>query len=430
MKIFVLLLLLFLLTSFEMGTFNVFLGSRVHNSVITLCLGIVAFLWLFRSIKNGTIRNYGLLEKKEFLYFLFLSLVSAIYFIVHAFIIGPSSGVKYAAYLFLFFILITQIKKSDFDKLCFTYLCFMTLLAVMTVLQLSLVALSGLSADQFESIKHIENEFFRRVDYVMPYLLGYMAVEETVTFGPLNFVRAIGFSSEPKYFSVLLWVAVGICVGWNSVRSRKVLFVSKMLLFLGLFFSHAYSSLLVIAFAFSFYHLLSWVRFGNKFKALLITTTPIILSMIVELVMEGMLSMISGDSFVTARISSFLYSTANVDVWSISEFKLMGENVSEEGSQVAAVTVLQNWFRLGHLGIALYLPLIFFVFYKSISSFEYLNRKGQQSFVILLATYVVYYQIFFAQPYTLLSIFILAILYYRSKSSLRSTYKKVPSVRS
>ena len=226
------LLLLFLITSFEMGTFNVFFGSLVHNSVIALCAGIVVFSWLLRVIKIGKIQNSGLFEATEFRYFLLFSVVSAIYFIVHALIVGPFTGAKYSAYLFLFFILITQMKRRNFDKLCAIYVCFMALLAFMSVTQIGLVAISGHSLDQFEPINLIEDEFFRPIDYIMPYLLGYMSVEESISFGPLTFVRAIGFSSEPKYFTVMLWVALAICLGWNSFGSKKELLVIKILLLL------------------------------------------------------------------------------------------------------------------------------------------------------------------------------------------------------
>ena len=429
MRLLLSLLLLFLITSFEMGTFNVFFGSQVHNSIIVLCAGIVTFFWLARLSKNGLIQNFGLFEATEFRYFLFFSAVSAVYFIVHAFTVGPSTGVKYSAYLFLFFVLISQIKRNDFDKLCFIYLCLMALLAAMSVLQVILVAISDLSADQFDSIKHIEDKFFQDIDYVMPFLLGYMSVEEGVTFGPLNFVRSIGFSSEPKYFSVLLWVALAVCLGWTSVRSRKVLLLMKILLVLGLFFSHAYSSLLVIVFALAFHLFLRITPFGDRINALLIITTPLILVTLVSGVMEGLLSIVYSD-FVASRVSSFLYSTSSMDVSSISQFKLMGENVNEESSQIVTVTVLQNWFRLGHLGVAMYYALILFVVYKSISNFKCLKGNQKLSFVLLLSIYVVYYQIFFAQPYTLLSIFILVILYNRSKSAVLFTRENSPGISS
>mgnify|MGYP001418548706 CR=1 FL=1 len=236
MRVLFSLVLIFLITSFEMGTFNVFFGSFVHNIVIMLCAGLVLFFWMFRVIKFGKIKNFGLLKAEEFHYFLFFSVISAFYFSVHAVIVGPLSGIKYSAYLFLFFILITQLKRRDFDSLCIIYLYLMAFLAAMSVIQIGLVAISGLSPDQFDSIKLIEDDFFRDVDYVMPYLLGYMAVEESISFGPLNFVRAIGLSSEPKYFSVMLLVALSICIGWNSLRSKKELLAIKILLLLGIFF--------------------------------------------------------------------------------------------------------------------------------------------------------------------------------------------------
>jgi len=411
------LLLLFLITSFEMGTFNVFFGSLVHNSVIALCAGIVVFSWLLRVIKIGKIQNSGLFEATEFRYFLLFSVVSAIYFIVHALIVGPFTGAKYSAYLFLFFILITQMKRRNFDKLCAIYVCFMALLAFMSVTQIGLVAISGHSLDQFEPINLIEDEFFRPIDYIMPYLLGYMSVEESISFGPLTFVRAIGFSSEPKYFTVMLWVALAICLGWNSFGSKKELLVIKILLLLGLFFSHAYSSLLVIAFAFAIGHFLGTVRFGDKFKALLIITIPLILTVIVTVLMEGFLTMISGDGFAAARVASFLHSTSGVDISNISEFGLMGQNVGEEDGDIVSVTLLQNWFRLGHIGVTLYMTPIIFVVYKTTSHYKSIKKNQKRSIALLLATYIVFYQIFFGQPYTLLSIFILAVLYNRTKSA-------------
>lgn len=417
MRVLLSLLLLFLITSFEMGTFNVFFGSLVHNSVIALCAGIVLLSWLLRVIKSGKIQNSGLFEATEFRYFLLFSVISAIYFIVHAFIVGPFTGVKYSAYLFLLFILITQMKRRNFDKLCAIYVYLMALLAAMSVTQIGLVAISGLSPDQFDSIKHIEDDFFRPIDYVMPYFLGYMSVEESISFGSLNFVRAIGLSSEPKYFSVMLLVALAICLGWNSFGSKKELLVIKILLFLGLFFSHAYSSLLVIAFAFTFSHLLRTVRFGDKFKALLIITTPLILTLIVTVLMEAFLTIISGDGFAAARVASFLHSTSGVHILNISEFGLMGQNVGGEDGDIVSVSLLQNWFRFGHIGVALYVTPIIFVIYKTISHYKSIKKSQKRSIALLLATYLVFYQIFFGQPYTLLSIFILAVLYNCTKSS-------------
>tara|TARA_B110000008_G_C16960780_1_gene560077 strand:+ start:1394 stop:2677 length:1284 start_codon:yes stop_codon:yes gene_type:complete len=400
-----------------MGTFNVFFGSFVHNIVIMLCAGLVLFFWMFRVIKFGKIKNFGLLKAEEFHYFLFFSVISAFYFSVHAVIVGPLSGIKYSAYLFLFFILITQLKRRDFDSLCIIYLYLMAFLAAMSVIQIGLVAISGLSPDQFDSIKLIEDDFFRDVDYVMPYLLGYMAVEESISFGPLNFVRAIGLSSEPKYFSVMLLVALSICIGWNSLRSKKELLAIKILLLLGIFFSHAYSSLLVIVFAVGFHYILKLDILGNKLKTIIIVLTPIILTMLLTAMMDFVLNFASGDGYAAARAASFLYSTSGADISSIGEFGLMGQNLGEEGSNIVSVTVLQNWFRFGHIGVALYFLPIFFVVYKTINNYKSIKKNQKRSIVLLLATYIVFYQIFFAQPYTLLSIFILAVLYNRSMSA-------------
>jgi len=401
-----------------MGTFNVFFGSLVHNSAIALCIGVVTISWLFRVIKTGNIQNSGLFEATEFRYFLSFSIVSAIYFIVHAFIVGPFSGAKYSAYLFLLFILITQMKRRSFDKLCAIYLYFMAFLAAMSVTQIGLVSISGLSPDQFDSIKFTEDDFFRTVDYVMPYLMGYMSVEESISFGPLNFVRAIGLSSEPKYFSVMLLVALAISMGWNSFDSKKELLVIKILLLLGLFFSHAYSTLLVIAFAVAFYNILSLGFPGDKFKAMAIILTPIMLMILVTPLMEFVLSSILDNDFAAARAASFLYSTSDGNISNISEFGLMGKNVGGEDGDIVSVSILQNWFRFGHIGVTLYFTPIIFIIYKTISHYKSIKKNQKKSIALLLATYVVFYQIFFGQPYTMLSIFILAVLYNRTKSAV------------
>ncbi len=412
------LLLLFLITSFEMGTFNVFFGSLVHNSVIAFCFGIVAFSWLVKVINTKSIQNSGLFEAIEFRYFLSFLVVSGIYFIVHAFIIGPFLGAKYSAYLFLLFFLITQMKRRNFEMLCSIYLYFMAFLALMSVIQLGLVSISGLSLDQFDSIKLIEDDFFRSVDYVMPYFMGYMSVEESVSFGPLNFVRTIGFSSEPKYFSVMLLVALAISMGWNSFDSNIELLVIKILLWLGLFFSHAYSTLLVIAFAFAFYNILSIGLLSNRFKAILIILTPIILLALITPLMEFVLSYILNNDYAAARATSFLYSTSDGNIFNISEFGLMGKNVGGEDGDIVSVSLIQNWYRFGHIGFALYLIPVIFMLYKTISYYKFIKKNQKKSIVLLLATYIVFYQIFFGQPFTMLSIFILAVLYNRTKSAV------------
>jgi hypothetical protein len=409
-------LLLFIITSFEMGTFNVFFGSVVHNTVIASCILIILFYWAGLTSKFGKIINVGYFDTKEFRYFSLFLLFSALYFIIHAFAIGPLTSIKYSVYLFILFLLLTQTRRKDFDRLCVMYFYLMAFISIAAVVQIILVSISGVSIYEFDSIKLIEDKWFRNADYVMPYLLTYASVEENVSFGPLSFVRAIGLSSEPKYFSVMLWVAYAISLGWNSFKSKKKLLFIRISLLLGLFFSHAYTSLLIVAFSFAFYWLLNLRLISNKIKTIIIFFTPILLSLLIVIVVDILFFIISPDSYEAARVRSFVYSIGSLNVADIVNFGLLGSNVVREGGDNIGVTTLEIWFRLGHIGFILYCIPIMFVIYKSIINFRCLKQNQKYSQVILLATYIVFYQIFFSQPYTLLSIFILASIYVRTQS--------------
>ena len=157
---------------------------------------------------------------------------------------------------------------------------------------------------------------------------------------------------------------------------------------------------------------------GNKFKAMAILLTPIMLMILVTPVMGFVLSSILDNDFAAARAASFLYSTSDGNISNISEFGLMGQNVGEEDGDIVSVSILQNWFRFGHIGIVIYFTPIIFIIYKTISHYKSIKKNQKRSIALLLATYIVFYQIFFGQPYTMLSIFILAVLYNRTKSAV------------
>ena len=96
----------------------------------------------------------------------------------------------------------------------------------------------------------------------------------------------------------------------------------------------------------------------------------------------------------------------------------MGKNVGGEDGDIVSVSLLQNWYRFGHIGFALYLIPVIFMLYKTITYYKFIKKNQKTSIVLLLATYIVFYQIFFGQPFTMLSIFILAVLYNRTKSAV------------
>ena len=420
MQILYLLILLFLITSFEIGSFNVFFGSDLHNAAVVVCFLSVLIYFLFRASKYRKIINSGYLSPSEFKYFFLIILVSGVYFIFHSLIVGPLGSAKYSAYVLILFILITQFQKIFFDKFCKIFFIFMAIVSAAAVFQILLVAISGSSIYDFEPLKKNGDLWFRAVDYAMPYFLTYSSMEESVTFGPLTFVRAIGFSSEPKFFSVLLWAAYGICLSWTSLKSRAPLFLIRASLLLGLFFAHAYSSLLVFVLAALFYFILKKATMSDKFKVFLILGVPIFVSIAVTFAGAIILEIMPAGSYQAQRMESFIYTSGGFYLFEIPNFGMIGSNlVSEENELVSGVTMLLHWARLGHLGFLLYLMPIAFIIYKSIVNFRYLEKHQMYSQAILLSVFITYYQIFISQPYTLFSIFILASLYIRSRSFIR-----------
>jgi len=404
-----LLILFFLITSFEMGSFNVFFGPDIHNNVISLFFSIILSWHLLLAIKFKKIFNFGHLDSSEFKYFSTILLLLAIFHISHSFIVGPLSSMKYAAYLFILFILITQTQEKYFNRLGVIYFSFMSFVSIAAVVQILLISISGTSIYDFDTIKLVNSSFFRDVDYVQPYLLTFSSAEENVSFGPLSFIRAIGFSSEPKYFSVMLWSAYAISLNWNHSKYKKLLLFIRASLLIGIFFSHAYSSLLIILLAFLFYRLISMRFINNKIKAIIIVITPFLISIALTIFVNTILNLIPNDGAISSRMASFIYSTGGLDLTNATNFLLFGSNiVAQKDGGIGGSTMLLNLYRFGYVGFILYLTPIIFIIYKSILNFNYLEKKQRYGLALLLSIYIIYYQIFFSQPYTLLSCFILA----------------------
>ena len=417
MKLLYILVLFFLITSFEMGSFNVFLGDPFHNSVIAACFVLILLYFCFKILKYGKIFNVGCLNPQEFKHFSFITLLLASFFIIHSVIIGPISSIKYSGYLLILFVLLTQLRKEDFNKLCIIYLCFMAYVSIAAFVQIILVSISGISIYDYVSIKLTDSAFFRAPDMVMPYFLTYSSAEENTTLGPVSFVRAIGFSSEPKYFAALLWPAFAISLSWTASKSVKTLFLVRAALLLGLLVTQAYSSLLVIFISFIFYWGMGLRFLSNVIKALMILCVPIFVSLILTLSLIIILGILPGSGVILARFDSLVYSAGSFNSSAGLNFGIMGSNIKgEEDIPLSGnSTMLLNWYRFGHIGFLLYLTPIFFIIYRSVPSFVYLKRNQKWGLAILLSAYIIYYQIFFSQPFTLFSCFILASICFRAK---------------
>ena len=417
MKLLYILLIFFLVTSFEMGSFNVFLGDLFHNIVIATCFFLIILYFSFKILKYGTVFNVGCLNLQEFKHFSFITLLLATFFIIHAVIIGPIASIKYSGYLLMLFVLITQLTKKDFNKLCIIYFCFMAYVSIAAFVQIILVSISGTSIYDYVSIKLSDSAFFRAPDMVMPYFLTFASAEENASLGPFSFVRAIGFSSEPKYFSALLWPAFAISLSWRASKSTKILLLVRTALLLGLLIAQAYSSLLVICVSCTFYWVMRLHLVNNGIKSLIILFMPIFISLILTVSVVIILGAIPGGGMIFARLNSFIYSVGDFNLNTVMNFGTMGTNIAsgEEIPLSGNATMLLNWYRFGHVGFLLYLAPIFFIIYKSVSCFFYLKPNQKWGLAILLSTYVVYYQTFFSQPFTLFSCFILASICFRAK---------------
>tara|TARA_B100000787_G_scaffold50790_2_gene36639 strand:+ start:3365 stop:4651 length:1287 start_codon:yes stop_codon:yes gene_type:complete len=411
------LILLFLITSFEIGSFNVFFGTEAHNAVIIFSFSCVLLLFFYRVAGSGKISNSGYFTTNEFRYFFIIIFFSACYFLLHSFLIGPAGSAKYSAYVLMLFILTTQMVKKDFDRLCILFFSFMAIVSFASVVQILLVGISGKSLYDFELLTQNGDPWFRDIGYAMPYYLTYSSVSDSdITLGPLTFVRAIGFSSEPKMFSILLWVAYGICLSWRTRNSGTLLFLIRAMLLVGLFFAHAYSSLLVVFFAAFFYLILKKPVISPKLKVLLILVVPFLVALAVTFLETIILGVFSSGGYAAGRVDSFLYSSSGFFFFDAIHFGLFGSNIADGENVVAGgVTMLLHWSRLGHLGFLLYLMTISFIIYKSIINFGYLKKHEMYSQALLISVFITFYQLFMSQPYTLFSIFILASIYMRSR---------------
>jgi hypothetical protein len=394
-------LLLFLVTSFELISLNALFNRHVHNFVVMLGVTLWSTKTMMHIIKRKYFRCPYSIPLQIFKSSILISSVVFLFFVAHAcFSPNPWPSLKYAVYA-VFFIFISE---GDGRTVKSTGIYFVYLVVALCIMaEIQFLVLNVIQPDMnmrfFPISGKIHSELMRYdADYVNPFYLGYLRIEDPVVIGPLRFIRANAYTTESKYFSSLCWLALGfVLISGSQIKAHKK-FITLFIV-AGMFLAHAYTSILVIAATGTIFFILRI----KKLPALLLATSFVILPTALGYLARAIpLGIFNG--YARTRFLSFLGTWKDVRWEDFLHVPSFGYGVGV--MDISASNLVINYWRFGILGIALL--VIFLIFH-----FSYIIQKAQTTLdlskqlgvSIFLATLLVFFLFFHSQPLTLLVCF-------------------------
>lgn len=377
----------FLVTSFEIGSLNLIFNENIH----IVAIGISMFIFLLININKFT-RKILKLNRKINITLILLIVILLILFSINNKIIN---FLKYASYLLFFLLVLNGVAYQRMLKFSNMYINIILLIAVMGIFQTMLLSLEGWDNLQYAILSKNESLFWGSPDYIFPYGLSFVKLEEPVDLIFIKFIRLIGFSSEPKFFSMLLLVALGMLF-LNSTRLNWKFKIKILTLSFALFLSLSFTTLLVISVTLVLYFLSKFLNL--KLLNLIIILIPFVIPLLSFVNIEQIL-----DGYIGERFASFLYSTHGVSEFNINQISLFG---LVEGSELHGIsTNLLYLSKMGLLFFVTYNYLIYTIVDASTRNFLLLSSSRKFGSLLIISTIIIFNLIFISQAVTLLMVF-------------------------
>jgi hypothetical protein len=396
-------LIYFLATSNEIGSINIIFSDDSH--VLVIAISMIFFVLLnFRKISQLRLKENAKINFAAII-FIIASLFSS------AYNGGFISPLKYAIYMIFFLILFNFVSRHSLKLYSNFYVNVTSIIATLGILQSALISFDGwnqLALYNFKVQYKNGSTFWGGPDYVAPYGLGLVRVEEPVDFLFLNHVRLIGFSSEPKYYSLVIIIALGFLL-YNN-KSLKIISILKLFVLLGaLALSLAFTSFLILAVSSALTVLDRIMHRSANVKLALILILPFALPFLAYVDLVAFL----GVGFAAERWDSFSYTADGVYDFNIlnSPFFGFGEAVVQGFGSTFSLYLNQMGLIWGGAMIFLMLTLLGTCFQK------FKNISFSQTFgaMLIISTIQIYNFIFLSQAVTLLMVFAFVILLNRTR---------------
>lgn len=410
-KLFYLVNAVFLVTSFEIGSFNVIFTPTVHNIVISISMLIFLLPLIFSFLNSGKIKDHGLIGNGKFRLFLYTLALLSLYFLINAFIKNCYvTSIKYSVYVLFLIILCVMYKNSQIRIFGKAYICLMVAIASLTIIQCLALSLNDWNLDGYKAINEKfvysekKNDFFNDVDYISPYGIGWVRREGFVNYGSLKFIRAIGFSSEPKYYSILLWIAVALTLSYY-LQSSLMKYLLLVPLVSALWLSNAYSSIIVVGLTIWVYWLFCIKHLHPNLKSFIVLCIPVMVN-----VFTTFIPMDIFHGYALQRYESFKYAVPGLEDLNFSGISFLGQGFGESETKLGPSIFLMIT-RYGVLGFLLYIGMLH-LFFKT--AFKRVTDKTDDQIKlgisVLISTIAGFFLIFVSQPITLLMCFSLVSL--------------------
>ncbi len=346
------LFLVIIILSKELLSFRLVLGIQTYNVIIGIFIVFFLILSFFDFSDKKFKTRMLFFEKKRYLkYFNIVVWAFVFYLLIHEFIFTDGlRSIKLIVYFFILLAFSSREINLNMEKLAIVFVWVVFILALASILQVLLIA--GIDKNDISGHRiygSLETEFKRGDDiYRNPYLLGLVREESTVDFGPFEFRRANSYTTEPKFYSFIL--ISGLIALFFLGMKGNVRMMQLVVLTLALFFSHAYSSLLVFGLAFCFIIFSRIKKIPSIYFGILIL---VFLIFALQFMTPFFISHSSG--FAKLRFQAFSDIYEGIKNLPYKEVGAFGFGFDRPDLEKDIASIFLVFLRYGYIGLILYL---------------------------------------------------------------------------
>ncbi|MBI1861080.1 MAG: hypothetical protein HYR96_09210 [Deltaproteobacteria bacterium] len=382
------LLLFILLTSKEAVWFKGVIGTSGFNAVVGVLLAIWFLSCLVERRGATLFLRHTLLFSQTRRGAWFMAILGSliVYLLLHE-LIEEDGGMalKMAAYLLFCLSLFSQ---SDRVKRAGFYFAWGTTIASFALLTQCLIlhTFDQGNLEKFTELSNTEIDGRANEGYINPYRLGYLRKEAEVKYGPLEFNRAFGYTTESKYGSLIILAGVA-CLLLTVADWPLFLWISLPLHAAALFINHSYAAFGTVFIA------MMIVLFRNRLFRRLAILSGIFAAVLIVLVLQKKVPL---NPFVGARLEAFFNTTVNTYTWiPWDRAGLFGMGIRSPAERHYAAGLLLNLVRFGLAGVLLQITLFFLFAGQCVSSIRSSNDwKLRWGFGVVLSVTLIWQLLF------------------------------------
>ena len=386
-----------------------FAFSEIGRQAFVIVVTIITIYYLLFAILVK--KDRATLGDRKLIFIVSISL--GLYLSLHSIIIGGDNwlvGVKYSVYLLLISLIL--LSSASLYKLMKIFVIVMSIFCAMILLQnLLLYGLHNGYVTDFYADPRFDLLGRDTMTYRLPYYFGYVREEALVAkFTDFEWRRSLSFTSEPKYFSLMLLVSLSVL--YLHIKKTVFWYYMVFLHVVSIFLAMSFTGLFVVFAAF----IMSYLHPRNSVKTKALILFGIIL---ISIIFPPFWLLDYFGGYIGDRLYSMIYSFDTLNI--IDDYSLFGVGVNSEFPNIK-VNILMHMHRYGIIGVLLVLGLLYALTTLCTSRIKgNYNRKERVGYLVGLFVFFSYNIISlseFLTPITILLIISISKPYKHNQSSV------------